>query len=445
MNILDSIKGLVSEELLGQISGALGEDQNAITKVAQGAIPTVLSGLLGSDKNQHASISGLMGQAANNSNLIGDLLGGISGSNQNSSGFMDSIISGIFGDKASGILNILTNLGGFKNANSSKSILGMVGGLISSFFGKKMMSDGLNFSSLLNLIGGEKESIMKAAPAGIGDMLGISNAPWQKISDVANNIKESAGGAISGAANATSNAVEEGIEGAKSGMKWLWPLLLLALLGFGIWFFLKGCNKDETNAVAETSMNSDADTKETESEATPVTKATGSLNADGDWIVVKGDSMTIKLDNGMILNTFKGSGVDRLYNFITDASAVPDKQKAENWFNFEDILFESGSSKLKPGFNQQVENTVAILNAFPNVKVKLGGYTDNTGDSLGNMKLSEQRAKMVYNTLISKGANKASFADKAYEGYGSQYPVADNATKEGQAQNRRIAIVVENK
>ena len=49
MNILDSLKGLVTDELVSKAAGALGEDNGAISNVMQSAIPTVLSGLMGSE------------------------------------------------------------------------------------------------------------------------------------------------------------------------------------------------------------------------------------------------------------------------------------------------------------------------------------------------------------------------------------------------------------
>lgn len=74
--------------------------------------------------------------------------------------------------------------------------------------------------------------------------------------------------------------------------------------------------------------------------------------------------------------------------------------------------------------------------------VKIGGYTDNTGDPTTNKSLSEARAKNVMDALVSKGVD-ASRLDT--EGYGDQHPVADNSTEEGRAQNRRIALRVTQK
>jgi outer membrane protein OmpA-like peptidoglycan-associated protein len=82
------------------------------------------------------------------------------------------------------------------------------------------------------------------------------------------------------------------------------------------------------------------------------------------------------------------------------------------------------------------------LKAYPNVKLKLGGYTDNTGDSTKNVKLSEDRAKAVHGQMLSKGLTAASFDAKPYEGYGPQFPVGDNSTAEGRGQNRRISCSV---
>ena len=86
---------------------------------------------------------------------------------------------------------------------------------------------------------------------------------------------------------------------------------------------------------------------------------------------------------------------------------------------------------------EQVRNVAAILNAYPSVRLKIGGYTDNVGDPAANLRLSDARANTVMRELIGLGIAPDRLTA---EGYGELHPVADNATAEGRARNRRIAF-----
>ena len=91
----------------------------------------------------------------------------------------------------------------------------------------------------------------------------------------------------------------------------------------------------------------------------------------------------------------------------------------------------------------QLKNMVAIAKGYPTAQFKLGGYTDNTGSAVGNIALSQKRADAVAATLVKLGAGAKSFMGA--KGYGPEWPVADNATGEGRAQNRRVAVNVKAK
>ncbi|HPZ25907.1 MAG TPA: OmpA family protein, partial [Kaistella sp.] len=96
--------------------------------------------------------------------------------------------------------------------------------------------------------------------------------------------------------------------------------------------------------------------------------------------------------------------------------------------------------KLKPGAETQLDNIARLLNAYPNLRVKLGGYTDNTGNEGSNKTLSNLRAQSAKLYLMNLGIA----ADRVEaEGYGSQFPVCPaNDTDECKAQNRRIDVRV---
>jgi OmpA family protein len=80
---------------------------------------------------------------------------------------------------------------------------------------------------------------------------------------------------------------------------------------------------------------------------------------------------------------------------------------------------------------------VQSLTYWSDVKVEIGGYTDNRGTAALNKALSLDRAKSVKTYFASKGIDPKRMEVK---GYGSENPVADNNTPEGQAQNRRVEV-----
>ncbi len=130
-------------------------------------------------------------------------------------------------------------------------------------------------------------------------------------------------------------------------------------------------------------------------------------------------------------------GIERgLIGFI-EGNAPVDKT---TWFNFDRLTFASGSAQLDMDKSRdQLVNIAEILKAFPNAKLKIGGYTDNTGDAAANLKLSQERADAVKAAI--EGSGIAAGRLEA-EGYGQEHPVAPNDTEEGRARNRRIAVRV---
>lgn len=83
-------------------------------------------------------------------------------------------------------------------------------------------------------------------------------------------------------------------------------------------------------------------------------------------------------------------------------------------------------------------DSLALFLEKTNAKVEIGGHTDNVGIPAEKMKLSEDRAKAVYDYL--KSTHKISEANLSYKGYGSAMPIATNRTVEGRAKNNRIEI-----
>ncbi len=86
--------------------------------------------------------------------------------------------------------------------------------------------------------------------------------------------------------------------------------------------------------------------------------------------------------------------------------------------------------------------SASILKAYPNVNLKIGGYTDNVGDDAANLKLSAARAEATSKALLDRGIATGRLEA---EGYGEQHPIASNETEEGRQRNRRIDVRVTKK
>lgn len=149
----------------------------------------------------------------------------------------------------------------------------------------------------------------------------------------------------------------------------------------------------------------------------------------------------LDLGNGTELKAGANSIEAKLLNFIKNGT-IDENDKTKNWISFDRLQFETGKSTLTAKSEEQLKNIVDILKAFPNVHIKLGGYTDNKGADADNLKLSDERAHNVKSKLEAMGIAASRMEA---EGYGSKHPVANNDTDLGRAQNRRIDIKVTKK
>ncbi|HRI01452.1 MAG TPA: thrombospondin type 3 repeat-containing protein [Saprospiraceae bacterium] len=98
------------------------------------------------------------------------------------------------------------------------------------------------------------------------------------------------------------------------------------------------------------------------------------------------------------------------------------------------VQFDLGKSTLKQESFKILDKIAIILKKYDAYNLAIGGHTDNTGSAKFNLDLSERRAKVCYEYLISKGVSQSRLS---YAGYGATQPVADNKTENGRFLNRR--------
>lgn len=107
-----------------------------------------------------------------------------------------------------------------------------------------------------------------------------------------------------------------------------------------------------------------------------------------------------------------------------------------------DILFAVDSAVLSENSRFSLDEFAQVMMEYPKTAILVQGHTDSTGSEAHNQALSERRAEAVMNHLAMRQVDRSRM-DAI--GYGEAYPVADNSTTEGRAQNRRVEILVKGK
>ena len=118
------------------------------------------------------------------------------------------------------------------------------------------------------------------------------------------------------------------------------------------------------------------------------------------------------------------------------------RYKAGTTIILRNIFFDFNKATLRPESKVELERVYTILTENPRMKVRIAGHTDSIGSEEYNQRLSEARAKAVYDYLISRGIS----ADRlSYIGYGESRPIDTNETSEGRQNNRRVELeIIEN-
>ncbi|MBM3105341.1 MAG: OmpA family protein [Pseudomonas sp.] len=108
---------------------------------------------------------------------------------------------------------------------------------------------------------------------------------------------------------------------------------------------------------------------------------------------------------------------------------------------FGDVLFDFDKANLKSSALPNITTLARYLQENPDRKVIVEGYTDSKGSANYNQTLSERRAASVRMALVRAGVDPSRIVA---QGYGKEYPIADNASNSGRAQNRRVEVTISN-
>jgi OmpA-OmpF porin, OOP family len=394
-NLLDLVKGQLSEALLSKAAGFLGEDNAATTKAMNLILPSILGGMANKATNADDAkqLFGLMQNDDSTTDIFGSLstlLGGGSATQ----GLLDSgggMVNALFGNKTSNIASVIASAVGMKTGSAS-SLMSIAAPILMNVMSRQLGA-GSTASSLVSLLGSQLPFLRNTGlPATLTNALGLNNLNLTPPS-----------------VSAPKAVVEEG--GMGKFLPWL-LLLGAALAGF---YFFKSCNLKPNEAPTAVAI---------EQNIAPIAPA------------IVEQIKKLSLPSGDI-EVKLGSFLDKLYEEINDPNA--DLTKA---LTFDNVNFAVNSAQLTEGSKTQLDDLAKIMQAYPNVAIKVDGHTDNVGNAASNLRLSQARAASVKTYLSTHSIDGKRIATA---GFGSTKPVADNATAEGKAQNRRIEAFVTKK
>ena len=390
-NLVDLVMGYLTPDVVNKAASYVGEAGPATQKAVASIVPTEIAALanLGSTEGGLQQIVRMLDLGKYDSSGLSNLGSLFAGgaTTQEAVGAGKGMIESLFGSKLGGVTDLIARSTGIRGA-SITSLMALIGPVILSVLGRQRGMAGGSVAALGSLLGDQKSFLSGVLPAGLASMLG-----WPAL---ASGVSELG----SGAAAATARAGREVAAVTSRRPAWLIPLAAIAALILIALAYLWS--------------------------SPPVSQVTRQA--------------TRKLAELQLPGGPKISVPDGAFNFSLATWLAGTDTAVPKRFVFDDLNFETATTRLTPESRPTVETLVAILKAYPAVTVGLEGHTDSTGDAAANKKLSLDRAVAVKESLVSGGIADARVATA---GLGSEKPIASNDTEDGRAKNRRLELVVE--
>ena len=476
VNLLDMLQSQLGGAAMSQIGKLVGADESKASSAMGAILPTILGSVMskGSSSSGAAGLMNMLNDGGHDGGIF-DNLGSLLGGGESSNGLMNTggtVLNFLMGNKTQAITDMIMNVTGMGKGPVG-SMLRLAAPMVIGMIGKQVKSGGLNAKGLMDLLAGQKDHVAKAAPAGMGSLLGLAG--------LGDNLKGAAGKVAAGVGNtanaATATAAAAASEG-KSMLSKILPIAVIAALAIGAWAYFNGTsmtdaagdmvNKttgavgdaagavgdvagaaagavgDAAGAVGDVAGSAvDAAGNAVGAAADAAGNAAGAVaGAAGDAAGAVADAAGGVLDAATAtarkavegLKFAAGSAGEGLNNMFKSGGNLVGKKVA-----FKNLNFATGSANITASSASEVQNLAQVLKAYPNYKIEVGGHTDNTGNAEKNMELSKMRAASVQAMLTKLGVA----ADRiSVKGYGVTAPTATNDTAEGRAANRRIEVTI---
>ncbi len=438
VHLLLLLKDQFTPAVIDRLAAELNEQPANIGKVAEGAVPALLGGLTRRVEatGGASAIIGVLenGDYRNAPFDVSQALDSL-GKTRQASTTSEGFLTEIFGDRLDEANELLSTYSGTKPA-SSETVLGLTASVLMGILGRQEDENGLSAHSLQTLLLGQAAEFRKAIPSGVyamDSLLGFTElkTPAGPVTEVQDT--DNFSGTIINPNIPKSSEGDRRIENAQ----WLrWVLIAMGAVVAAL--IVQKCSQNQ-NSVDGVSTDSTAvyepDSREDTSVATKqsVPEANGSRSANG---TTSGPDVLVQreLPNGRKLTLGERAFTNQLAQFIASKPKNPART-----FTFDGLTFETGLNRITTESRMEVNNLIELMKAYPDLRIRIEGHTDNTGNPDTNRELSLNRANAVRSALLAAGIADVRVTTR---GYGSTQPTASNDTEEGRQRNRRIDVAI---
>ena len=400
-NLIEAVKDVLSGDMTNKMAGMLGESHANVQQAMTGVIPSILIGIV--FKAESGNVQDTLNLATDAARIdIPFNLESLSGAGGSPKG-MD-FLKNIFGEKTDALSDSVASYSGVSN-QSATSLLTITAPAALGVLGKHILDSNMNASGLASFLNGQRKKIFHAMPASIflEGILGMEN-----LSDITGKFLGN----------------EQVIQESRKGPKWVLPVIIILAAIAIAWYFINQ-RKDVTISDQLPPVTDSA------------TVRSDTLKASASAV----NGSEIKLPDGKKLSAMKGGIEDQLLIFLNDVNSKPSRRFP---FNFDKLNFNTGTAAITSESMPQIQNIAAILNTFPKTKIKVGGFTDRSGDSTANQDLSARQAASVAAALQTAGANPTQILGT--EGFGSEFAkYPKDAADSLRATDRHISVSVRSK
>ena len=396
-SMLAGVEEFLTPSFLSRVSSQTGESEAAVSKGFTAIVPTLLATI--ADRSSDSGFMSRLVSLATSTTADTDYVSPSPKSADTTlapgtgiGGWLSALWSG---GSMSAIANAVARYSGMR-ASSASSLLSLGGPLVLGYLGRLMRSDNLDAPQLAQRLQAERGALAAAMPAGFNALLPSASLATGHVRQVSDD-------------DIPRNSVPDAVRRERplaAGLLWL-----VALIAFAVAALLWWSGRARTPTPTQS-----------------VNTAAGAVDTAGSSV----RTLTRSLPGGVQLSVPRGGMEDRLMAYLVAPTGT-------GTFDFDRLEFETGSTSLTPRSRAQISDVARILNAYPNARVLVAGYTDNTGNENDNLALSRGRAEAVMDALRQNGAPATNMTA---QGFGSQNPIADNATEAGRARNRRVTLRV---